>query len=82
MDDRFPGKKPVAVRERRILMTKVVADAWEDLHRNPGLIRKSFLKTGIRLNPLGTKDNQLKIRDMGGLAEEIGDYMLRLKYHG
>jgi hypothetical protein len=68
----FPGKKPIAVRERRILMTKVVADAWHDLHQNPNLIQKSFVETGIGLNPLGTEDERLKIRDMDGLM--VGDY--------
>jgi hypothetical protein len=71
----FPGKKPVAIRERRILMTKCVADAWEELHREkPHLIRKSFQETGIALDPLGPEDDKLRVRDLDGLAGDIGDY--------
>jgi hypothetical protein len=70
----LPGKKPVAVRERRILMTKVVADAWDELHKKPNLIQKSFMETGIGLDPLDSEDDKLKIRDMDGIADEIGDF--------
>ncbi|KAA8896137.1 hypothetical protein FN846DRAFT_893536 [Sphaerosporella brunnea] len=57
----FPERKPVAVRERRSLMTKIVGDAWEKLHRQKAdLIRKSSKETGISLNPNGSEDDLLK----------------------
>ncbi|KAA8892541.1 hypothetical protein FN846DRAFT_1013171 [Sphaerosporella brunnea] len=69
----FPGKANVRVRERRILITHCVADAWEKLHNEQGdLIRKSFQQTGISLNPDGSEDHLLKVKDLPDLAKEIG----------
>jgi hypothetical protein len=69
----FPGKQNVRVRERRILITRCVADAWEKLHREQGdLVRKSFQQTGISLNPDGSEDHLLKVKDLPDLDKEIG----------
>ncbi|KAA8906950.1 hypothetical protein FN846DRAFT_889968 [Sphaerosporella brunnea] len=57
----FPGRKPVAVRERRVLMTKIVGDAWEELRRqNADLTQRSFKETGVSLKPNGLEDGLLK----------------------
>ncbi|KAA8894455.1 hypothetical protein FN846DRAFT_973897, partial [Sphaerosporella brunnea] len=69
----FPDKANVRARERRILITRCVADAWEKLHDEQGdLIRKSFQQTGISLNPDGSEDHLLKVKDLPDLAKEIG----------
>jgi len=65
----FPGKGDVKIRERRILITKCVGDAWDKLHReHSDLIQKSFRDTGISLQPDGSEDHLINIRDLSNLA--------------
>lgn len=74
----FPGKANVRVRERRISITHCVADAWEKLHNEQGdLIRKSFQQTGISLNPDGSEDHLLNVKDLPDLAKEIAGSEVR-----
>ncbi|KAA8895314.1 hypothetical protein FN846DRAFT_894280 [Sphaerosporella brunnea] len=57
----FPRRKPVAVRERHILVNKVVGNAWEELRRQKAdLTQRSFNGRGISLNPDGSEDELLK----------------------
>lgn len=64
----FPGKGNVKVRERRILITKCVGDAWDKLHQeHSNLIQKSFRDTGIALQPDGSEDHLINIRDLPSL---------------
>lgn len=65
----FPAKGNVKVRERRILITKCVGDAWDKLHQeHSDLIQKSFRDTGISLQPDGSEDHLINIRDLPSLA--------------
>jgi hypothetical protein len=62
-----------SIDSRRILMTHRVGKAWELLHENRGdTIRKTFQQTGLSLNPDGSEDRKIKIRDP--LNVVIGDY--------
>ncbi|KAN0102647.1 hypothetical protein V8E51_010960 [Hyaloscypha variabilis] len=59
--------------ERRVLMTYWVGRAWDILHLgHRDLIIKTFRQTGLALNPDGSEDLELKIRDLPGL--EVGDW--------
>jgi hypothetical protein len=70
----FPGKANVKIRERRILMTHCVADAWDKLHReHSSLVQRSFQQDGIALDPEGSEDHLLSVKDLPNLAPEIGD---------
>jgi hypothetical protein len=56
------------------LMTHCVADAWDKLHReHSSLVQKSFQQDGIALDPEGSEDHLLSVRDLPNLAPEIGD---------
>ena len=49
-------------------MTQWVGNAWEELHRvHRDLIIKTFRQTGLSLNPDGSEDLELKIRDLPGI---------------
>ena len=59
--------------DRRILITQWVGNAWETLHRDhKDTIIKTFRQTGLSLNPDGSDDRELKIRDLPGI--EVGDW--------
>jgi hypothetical protein len=59
--------------DRRILMTKWVGEAWDILHREyKHTIIKTFRQTGISLNPDGSEDLEIKIRDVPDI--EVGDW--------
>jgi hypothetical protein len=59
-------------RDRRILLTHWVGQAWEVLHRDyKETIIKTFRQTGLLLNPDGTKDSEIKIRDIPHV--KVGD---------
>jgi hypothetical protein len=56
------------VSDRRILLTHWVAKAWKDLHEyHKDTIISKFKRVGLALNPDGSKDWKLKIRDLPGL---------------
>jgi hypothetical protein len=55
-------------------MTHCVADAWEKLHReHSSIVQKSFQQNGIALDPEGSEDYLLSVKDLPNLAPEIGD---------
>jgi hypothetical protein len=59
--------------ERRVLLTHWIGIAWLELHHtHRDLIIKTFRQTGLALNPDGSEDSELKIRDLPGI--EIGDW--------
>ena len=71
----------VSAKERRILMTKWVADAWEKICQNhQASIQRSFAKCGIALPYDGSRDSEIHIEgipdyhvpDMSTLASESG----------
>jgi hypothetical protein len=63
----------VSVGERRVLMTHWVGEAWEKLHReHKQTIINTFRHVGLSLNPDGSEDNELNIRDLPNIT--VGDY--------
>jgi hypothetical protein len=62
-----------SIEERRILLTQWVGEAWEQIHRDhKETIIKTFRNLGLSLNPDGSKDSELKIKNL--LNIEVGDY--------
>jgi hypothetical protein len=54
-----------SVSDRRVLLTEWVLEAYNTLHERYGhLIVKAFEQVGLSLNPDGSKDWKLKIRDL------------------
>jgi hypothetical protein len=54
-------------------MTQWIARAWERLHiENRQTIINTFRHVGLSLNPNGSEDSELKIRDLPGIT--VGDY--------
>jgi hypothetical protein len=52
-----------------------VAKAWKILHeQHKDTIINTFRNLGLSLNPDGSEDSELKIRDLSGI--EVGDYTL------
>jgi hypothetical protein len=65
----------ITAGDRRILITHWVAKAWRILHeQHKETIIQTFRNIGISLNLDGTKDLELKIRDVPNI--EVGDYAL------
>ena len=61
------------VGNRRILMTWIVGETWDWLHREKSeLIAKSFWQVGITLPIDGAQDSELRIKGLEDL--EIGDW--------
>ncbi|ESZ90371.1 hypothetical protein SBOR_9243 [Sclerotinia borealis F-4128] len=59
--------------ERRVLLTEWVGKAWVQFHEEyQSTIVKIFRHLGLSLNPDGSEDHELKIRDLPDF--EIGDF--------
>ena len=52
--------------KRRKLISEAVGEAWEKL--NPAIIIKSFKQCGVNLDPQGSEDEQLRIKDLPGAS--------------
>jgi hypothetical protein len=62
-----------SVGDRRIPLTHWVAKAWERLHiEHKDTTIKTFRNVGLALNPDGSEDAELSIRDLPNIA--VGDY--------
>jgi Tc5 transposase DNA-binding domain len=62
-----------SVGDRRVLMTHWVAHAWEKVHKeHKDTIIRTFRQVGLSLNPDGSEDSELKIKDLPGIV--VGDY--------
>ena len=62
-------------RDRRFLLIQWVGQAWNELHGDPAfirLIRHTFRELGFSLNPNGSEDGELRIKNLPDL--EIGDW--------
>lgn len=65
------------VRDRRVLLTHWVAEAWDLLHsKYQDTIIAAFRKVGLSLNPDGSEDAEIKIKGLEGM--EVGDWRLNL----
>jgi len=59
--------------KQRVLLISWVGNAWLKMHEiHKELIIKTFRQTGLSLNPDGSEDHELKIRDLPGI--DIGDW--------
>jgi hypothetical protein len=64
-----------SVGDRRIMLTQWVGQAWEELHKEQSdLIQQTFRDVGLSLNPDGSEDADLKIKDLPHLV--IGNWNL------
>ena len=64
-----------SIADRRIVITKVVAEAWDWLHQEKKLlIMRAFQYTGLALQPDGSSDSLLRIKDLSDLV--IGNWSL------
>jgi hypothetical protein len=53
-----------SVGDRRVLLTKWVRQAWEDLYTQDGdIIRQAFKQVGLGLSINGSQDHEIKIKD-------------------
>jgi hypothetical protein len=56
------GKYPVS--QRRVLLTKWVGQAWEDMHaQDSDMIRQAFVQVGLGLPIDGSRDHEINIKD-------------------
>ena len=54
-------------------MTQQVVEAWEKLYKeHKDTIIKTFRQVGLSLNPNGSEDSELSIRDLPNIT--VGDY--------
>ena len=52
------------VSQRRVLLTKWVGQAWEDMHaEDSDMIRQAFVQVGLGLPIDGSRDHEIKIKD-------------------
>ena len=58
---------------RRVLFTKWVGEAWEDVSANSDMVIRSFKKTGIALAVDGSEDGVVNIKDLEGYKIEESD---------
>jgi hypothetical protein len=62
-----------SVGDWRVLLTKWVAAAWKRLHiEYKQVIINTFRNVGLSLNPDGSEDHEIKIKDLDGIT--VGDY--------
>jgi hypothetical protein len=53
-----------SVSQRRVLLTRWVVQAWEDMHSEDGdMIRQAFVQVGLGLPIDGSQDHEIKIKD-------------------
>ena len=68
------------IADRRIIITRVVAEAWDWLHcEKKLLIMRAFQYTGLALQPDGSTDSLLRIKDLPDLS--IGDWTIQAQSH-
>ena len=76
MDAYVQGK--INASARRVLFTKWVGEAWDEVSSNQDMIIRSFKKTGIAVAIDGSEDSEINIKGLEGYAvddrdEEDGD---------
>ncbi|MCJ1355257.1 MAG: hypothetical protein MMC33_005248 [Icmadophila ericetorum] len=70
---RRPNQDGYTARERRVLITKWLAEAWDLLFRHHStLIADTFQRVGLTLDPSGDEDTTIRIDGFPHLT--IGDY--------
>src|SRR3984885_28185 len=63
-----------SVSQRRVLLTKWVGQAWEDMHtEDSDMIRQAFQQVGLGLPIDGSRDHEIKIKDFPDV--QVGNWM-------
>ena len=63
-----------SVSQRRVLLTKWVGQAWEDMHaEDSDMIRQAFQQVGLGLPIDGSRDHEIKIKDFPEV--QVGNWM-------
>jgi hypothetical protein len=63
-----------SVSQRRVLLTKWVGQAWEDMHaKDSDMIRQAFQQVGLGLPIDGSRDHEIKIKDFPEV--QVGNWM-------
>lgn len=62
LDDYVNGR--ISAKERRILFTKWVGQAWEEVSSDKEMMKRSFLKTGIAVAIDGSEDVQINVEGL------------------
>ena len=60
----------IPATDRRVLFTKWVAQAWEEVSSNKGAIVRSFRKCGISMPIDGSQDSEINIREPSAYSVE------------
>ena len=72
--DYAAGKYSI-VGNKRVLLTHLVTEAWDELHQRYGhTIVSTFRRLGLSLNPDASEDTEILIKGLDAL--EIGDWTL------
>lgn len=66
LDDYVKGR--ISASERRILFTKWVGKAWEEMSRKKDMIIRSFKKCGISVAIDGSEDDEINIESLEDYA--------------
>jgi hypothetical protein len=62
-----------SIGQRRVLLTKWVGQAWEDMHAEDSeMLRQAFEQVGLGLPIDGSQDHKIKIKDFLGV--EVGNW--------
>ena len=63
MHDNLDGymNEMITARERRVLLTKWVGEAWEELSKNKEMIVRSFKKCGISVAADGSENSEIHL---------------------
>ena len=62
------------ISQRRVLLTKWVGQAWEDMHAKDGdIIRQAFMHVRLGLPIDGSRDHEIKIKDFPDV--QVGNQM-------
>jgi DDE superfamily endonuclease len=61
------------VSQRRVLLTRWVGQAWDDMHaKDSDMIRQAFVQVGLGLPIDGSRDSEIKIKDFPGV--QVGNW--------
>ena len=66
-------KNKYTVSDQRVMLTKWVRQAWDDLHRyDSKVIRQAFRDVGLALLVDGSQDDKIKIKDLPSI--KVGNW--------
>ena len=71
LDDYVNGT--ITAGERRILFTKWVGQAWEEMSLKKEMIKRSFIKAGIAVAIDGSQDDEINIEGLENYQVDLSD---------